>query len=132
METIAKACLGCSKEFSAYVREVQRGNGKFCSLPCFWQYNAKNRKVTLKPRVNVTCSTCEKPTELPPGRLKRSRHGVYFCSRVCKDNGQRIGGIEKIQPPHYGTRQIAEYRKMFSPDELKCIRCGYNEFGCAV
>lgn len=70
--------------------------------------------------------------ELPPGRLKRSRHGVYFCSRVCKDNGQRIGGIEKIQPPHYGTRQIAEYRKMFSPDELKCIRCGYNEFGCAV
>jgi 5-methylcytosine-specific restriction endonuclease McrA len=27
---------------------------------------------------------------------------LYFCSRKCKDDAQKIGGVQEIMPPHYG------------------------------
>lgn len=64
-----------------------------------------------------------------------SRHGIYFCSRTCKDKGQRLGGIKVIQPDHYGTGKTEHrYRERFlsSGGVLKCSRCGYDEFPCSV
>jgi hypothetical protein len=72
--------------------------------------------------VRVECALCKKATERSVSRLKRSKHGVYFCNRTCKDKGQSIeGGVASIQPEHYG-KGIHNYRNKV--DMSSCVGCG--------
>lgn len=76
----------------------------------------------------VNCSNCGKKIRKTKSRLLSSKHGVYFCSRKCKDIGQQIGGIKEIQPQHYGKTQT-NYRKIaFREYKKVCSICGYDEF----
>jgi hypothetical protein len=69
----------------------------------------------------VSCSFCSKVFGKAKSRLK-SKHGVYFCSRICKDKGQSIeGGVTAIQPDHYGNG-IHNYRSKV--DLTMCVGCG--------
>lgn len=70
--------------------------------------------------VTVECALCKKAIERSASKLKRSKHAVYFCNRMCKDRGQRIGGIQAIQPPHYGT-SLCDYRSKI--DMTRCAGC---------
>lgn len=59
--------------------------------------------------------------------LGNSVHGIYFCSRKCKDAGQTIdGGVKEIQPPHYGTASgDHRYReKNYGILISGCVDCG--------
>ena len=79
-------------------------------------------------KVTVTCTYCSKPVLKHKSKLRNSRHGVYFCNRLCKEKAQCIGGLKLIQPEHYGNGNgKASYRKRalrHFPNE--CSVCGYN------
>jgi len=57
-----------------------------------------------------------------------SVHGIYFCCRQHKDEAQRIGGIQDIMPPHYGTgTEPASYRVVATRHHPQvCVGCGYD------
>jgi len=101
-------CKQCGQEF---VRRASLHSGKrkqFCSPRCYG--------LSQRRRVKVKCQHCGKEIEKAPCRLTYSRHGVFFCSRECKDKAQSLaGGCKEIQPSHYGTgracyRSLCKYR----------------------
>lgn len=98
---------------------------KYCSRKCYY---SDNKRVV----VEVDCSYCKKQIQKSPKELKNSKSGLYFCNIKCKSNAQKIGGIREIMPQHYGTTLYIDYRSLFSPEELICIRCGYDEFESCV
>ena len=112
-------CETCSKEFIARKNRPRR----FCSLKC--------RTIENK-EPNVICANCSKRFYKNTSGKKKSKSGLFFCCRKCKDNAQCIGGIKEIMPPHYGTSKDKDYRKNFLEKDLICARCGYNEFPCGV
>ena len=113
------SCKACEEKF--LTRKDQPA--KFCSSQC---RDAGNRR-----HVEVKCSGCHVVFERQKSKLRRSKSGLYFCSRKCKDNAQKIGGVKEIMPPHYGTG-VSDYRKLFESHEMICSRCGYDEFECGV
>lgn len=129
MKTVSQECLHCKKNFEAPLKEVNRGNGRFCSIDCG---NAHKRGVRRKPD-NCSCAVCQKTFRRPPNKLKLSKSGLYFCSRKCKDLANTIGNpysLEEIWPDHFGTRSSDKsiYRKIcFSKYEKKCYQCGYDK-----
>lgn len=133
MSHILKNCLNCNSEFTAPIREINRGNGKFCCMKCSGEHNGKTRP---KPQSNVKCSFCEKMFYMNDSKKKNSKSGLYFCCRDHKDAAQRIGGIKSIMPPHYGTAQPDDnkhYRRIaFSNKPKKCERCGYDHNEAAI
>lgn len=116
-----KQCLRCGKEFLAENRRPR----DYCSNEC-----------RLAPkRLKLSCSWCGTKFERRKSQLLKSRSGLSFCSRDCKDKAQALGenSIKEIQPPHYGTGTGEwNYRTKFYEEELSCSRCGYNEFICSV
>ena len=118
---IMTCCKQCDKAFPTRISKP----AKYCSAQC-----ANKSKQT---KVTVQCSWCSQDFFRRPSRLdnKVSKSGLYFCCRKCKDEAQKLGGIEEIMPPHYGTG-TPHYRELFSEEELICARCGYDEFKSCV
>lgn len=112
---VNKKCKLCAKDFLC--RKGKKS--EFCSVNCVNTYRTD--------RVEVICSWCDKKFNKVRSTLKKSKSGLYFCSRECKDSAQKLGGIEQIMPPHYGTKPV-HYRELFCDEEMKCNRCGYDEF----
>jgi hypothetical protein len=57
MKTIKTNCLNCENEFEAAIKEINRGNGKYCSQSCSVAARVRN----LKPlELNAACSYCLK------------------------------------------------------------------------
>lgn len=119
-----RVCLNCKNEFDAPIREINRGYGKFCSLSCSSQYNAKLRKSKLLP--NTSCAYCGVNFHIPPNKLGSSKSGLHFCCREHKDLAQRIGGIKEIQPSHYG-QELSYRKKALRYLPHKCTRCDYDK-----
>jgi hypothetical protein len=93
---------------------------RFCSVKC-------SAKTQLN-RLDFTCDYCGKDFQRPASKAQRSKRGYYFCSRACKDLAQSIGGIEGIQPDHYGNG-IHNYRiRALRHNGAKCSNCGYDEY----
>lgn len=126
MTIIQQNCLNCNNFFKARSQDINRGFGKFCSRSCSTEHRVRN----IKPKTpNVKCSYCNKEFYLNSSKKKNSKSGLFFCCREHKDIAQRIGGIEAIMPPHYGTSSgLWSYRKKaleILPNE--CFICGYNK-----
>lgn len=118
--TAACANVSCNRPFQTRADQP----GRFCSQTC--------ASASRRTRVALTCCSCGTKVERPPARL-RSKKGLYFCSRACKDKGQQLAsGLTALHPPHYGSGNA--YRKTFlaSAQNLRCARCGYSEFSEAV
>lgn len=60
-----------------------------------------------------------------PSSFRKSKSGLYFCNKKCKDEAQSIGGIVDIQPSHYKNGAYAKYGEK-KKDIQSCERCGYN------
>lgn len=86
--------------------------------------------MSVNKELNCICAHCTKSFYRSPSKLRNSKSGLQFCSRVCKDTAQRIGGIKDIMPPHYGTGKIRyDYRiKALSFKEEKCERCSWSQY----
>lgn len=127
--TVEKSCAYCHNNFNAPLKEVARGNGRYCSRSCGARVRAQAlAEEKKKERVDLTCASCGAVFQRPQSAKRSSRHGVYFCSRSCKDMGQRIGGVEAIQPPHYGTGASSYRAAAIRSHGARCIRCGYSRF----
>lgn len=123
-KAIRIVCENCSKETLQRIR--RKSVGRFCSKDCASTYHGKTHSV------DVVCKWCSKQFRKRLSNLPKSKSGLYFCTRACKDEAQKLGGIKEIQPPHYGTSTIVDYRAKFDSEDLVCTRCGYNEFRCAI
>lgn len=79
-------CRFCSKIF------LKRKGGEkvFCSPKCFY--------LSIQKRIEKQCAFCSKIIFRKPNQLLRSKHGYYFCDRICKEEAQRQGNIKEIMP----------------------------------
>lgn len=113
-------CPICHRVFQPELKEVKRGNGRFCSRSC----GLKNRR---KPKIpNETCAWCSRRFYLQASHRYNSKSGLFFCCRECKDKAQCIGGLSEIMPPHYGSKE-AYRRRAFEYYAHKCDSCSYDE-----
>jgi hypothetical protein len=121
---IQKQCLACNKMFLARSSEVNRGNGRYCSIDC----GRKSRTLFKKERQhNCHCAFCNKTFYRNNTKQKASRSGLQFCNRLCKEKAQKLGGIKEIQPEHYG-KGVFDYRKFALEQKPHvCEKCGYNK-----
>lgn len=131
MSFIKKNCLQCNNLFDAPKREVNRGNGKFCSRHCARLYNSIHKP---EPTPNVSCAHCNVKFYINSTRKKKSKSELYFCCREHKDAAQCIGGIKEIMPSHYGTGapENTYRRKVFATRPKKCERCGFDKHEAAI
>lgn len=126
MKTVTKNCLNCDKEFEAPLKEIKRGNGKFCTSKCAGIYGYSKKS---KPELNVECRQCGKKFHKSKSRIEKSKSGLFFCCRKCKDTAQSLfGGITEIQPAHYNTGNGERvYRNIaFRYKDCKCERCDFD------
>jgi len=131
MEIITRNCLNCNQQFNPPAREVNRGNGKFCSLKCSAQYHGKMRP---KPQPNTECAWCHIPLYRAPARGALSKSGLHFCSDSHKNLAQSIDGLKEMHLPNYGTSARSYRDKVFKvlKKPKKCERCGYDEHEGAI
>jgi hypothetical protein len=121
---IKRTCVVCNKEFCT--RKDQPYT--CCSAEC--------KRINSIKRYKTECAWCEKEIERRPSHKTKS--GLFFCSKACKDEAQKIGGLEEIQPSHYGTGKLRsesyrkEYKRLNEVVRLTCSRCGYDEFECGI
>lgn len=109
-------CDGCGKTHAKQKRQLKTTN--YCSSSCAG--DARKRSVKM------TCDFCKSEYEVSYSHSK-SKSGLHFCSRACKDQAQHIKhGFSAMHPDHYGTN--TNYRFLaFSNHAHKCDVCGWNE-----
>lgn len=126
MTTISKPCQFCNHSFDAPLKEHNRGRHRFCSLSCAAKYRNETYWAKLQ-RPNSQCAHCGAWFYKKPSSKKNSKSGLFFCCRAHKDAGQRIGGIEEIQPSHYGTT-LQDYREIARRAYPWCCnQCQYDD-----
>lgn len=111
---IIKNCLFCYKKFKA-----RKNKQQYCNKEC-----ANNSRYRL---VTVHCAHCDASITRPLNKVKAPKTGLNFCNRECKEAAQCIGGLAKLQPPHYKDgaasykeRAIREYGNI-------CALCGITD-----
>jgi hypothetical protein len=110
-------CAHCGVRFLKPVRFCKEGQPSFCSKSC---YSTSRRK-----RVTVSCALCGKSKEIQESKYRASKNKIFFCSRACKDKGQKLeSGIPDILPDHYGTGRNTYRARCFSHHQHKCCVCG--------
>jgi hypothetical protein len=80
--------------------------------------------------IKLLCAFCKESFTRPLSKLKNSKSKIYFCSRHCKDEAQKIKNkFTDIHPSHYGTGSCKETYRRIALENLphKCNRCGYNK-----
>lgn len=131
MKTITQSCQTCKENFEAQLREVNRGNGKYCSKVCSNEGVKKKllERSALINIPNVECSYCKKMFYKNNSKKQNSRSNFHFCCREHKDLAQRIEfGLKKIQPSHYGEI-MTDYRELAKRyKKLICERCQYDKY----
>jgi HNH endonuclease len=123
---IIKPCEECGTNHQFDAKEINRGFGKFCSRRCASLNRVKN---LIPPENNVKCALCGVDFYLNDSKQKNSKSGLFFCSREHKDAAQKVGGIQAIQPSHYGTGDPENtYRRIaFAVKPKVCERCGFDQ-----
>lgn len=132
-KTIEKRCLCCDVVFTASLKEHNRGNAKYCSLKCSARTNAKMRSDSIQD--NLVCCTCGTSFSRSPSKMKNSKTGYFFCSRVCKDLAQRVGtalSIPDIQPVGYGNGATEYRERALREYGCKCQDCGYDRYPALI
>lgn len=114
---IALWCGYCGEKF--YARDKRKNRSKFCSRKCSATSNS------IRNTTETECWVCKEIFRKINSSFILAKHGIYFCSRECKDKAQRIdGGCNAIWPSHYKSGKT-NYRER-SRDRLKngCVDCG--------
>lgn len=114
-----KFCEYCEREF--LIRKDWFNETFFCSKYC--------DSLSKRKEIVVKCAWCDKDVIKKEGKLKNSKHGLYFCDRICKENAQRIGGIDEIQPHHYKDGSSSYSDRALKHYGYKCIDCNLSISG---
>ena len=116
MSAFIKNCEFCQKAFETTykLRNIRR----FCSVSC-----AVSSRTSY---TEIECALCGKKRMARTAKMK-SKSGLYFCSKECKNKAQRS---EKniIPAKHYSGTGLRSYiqiaRRNYEPI---CVSCGYKE-----
>lgn len=116
-----RICTFCGESF---FRHQSRSKKSFCSNKCSSQYRSAEAKANYP---TYTCTTCGTEFKRAKAREQNSKHGLYFCSRKCKDLGQSLAtpndDTKVLFPEHYGNA-VKGYRKQTRRlQEFKCVGC---------
>ena len=100
-KTVAKSCQECGKEFLAWQMEINRGGGKFCSIPCYNSYRAKHGVPSRHKRTWLKCSECGKDYWVHNARIRKERRygEVKFCTNKCRYSYWKKHGTPIYRPP---------------------------------
>lgn len=98
MKTI---CNKCGKKFNVKPAVIKTGNGKYCSLECYYS--------SLPPRVERNCQFCDKTFFIPPSWLKEGRG--KFCSKKCHRLSQRKEGPFKRKDGYISLKQLSNHHR---------------------
>lgn len=110
-------CQHCST--SVWVPKHRLTRTKFCSRECS---NAHKSKTVLTP-----CSLCSKETLKSGKNRKRSKTGLLFCSRKCKDTAQSLtSSFTELRPAHYGDGRHTYRKRALDALGAVCRKCGYD------
>lgn len=85
---IARPCDFCQVEYAADSKYLKRGQGRFCSISCSTKYR---HTQTPSPDPNVECALCHIKFYKKSSQRKRSKSGLYFCSKDHQIEGYRMG-----------------------------------------
>ena len=69
-------CIQCGSEFYAKPFWLKRGWGKYCSSKC--------QHEGMRTGKEIPCHICGKVTYKQEKDLKRSKSGLFFCSKSCQ------------------------------------------------
>lgn len=111
------ACKACGKIFTRRLKPIQgRMPQECCSSKC----SGKLKQI----RIPNTCQQCGNTINRKPSDFKRSKHGAYFCDRLCKEKSQSLDGkCSRIRPSHYKDGS-SEYRNRMKSELAKgCVDC---------
>lgn len=112
------SCKQCGNNFSCRESFVKRGYGFFCSKEC--------RNNSFSTKLTKSCGFCSKPVNVRPSQLKKSKSGLVFCNRLCKEKAQRLEN--KIIVVSNYKNGLSQYRTLaFRLHKNQCNRCGYNK-----
>jgi hypothetical protein len=106
-------CHWCKNEFIKRPNQ----NRKHCSIKC--------RAASQNTEVEIVCTNCQKQFKRKRRDLRSSRHGIYFCSRPCKEFAQSLRGhCNEIRPSHYGNG--CSYKNSLTDVLIAegCVDCG--------
>jgi len=107
-------CLSLFLKRTSFIKEKN-----FCSRECSFKHQ-QNRALK-------NCSYCATEFNIPISKLK-SKSGLYFCTRKCKDEAQRIeNGFTALHPDHYNTGHTKYKNKAFRTYPHECHVCKYGE-----
>lgn len=111
----ARTCETCGKTIYA----PKHVNRRFCDKNCRGQADRK--------QVEVKCAWCAADFSIPANRVGKTKSGLYFCKRECKDRAQRLDGFSELHPSHYGTGKSNAYRvRAIRTYGARCCQCGYH------
>lgn len=111
-------CDICNSDFLKRTDWLAEKN--YCSRKC--------SGVSQQTTIDLTCDMCAKVYTTKPSVLKKSKSGLTFCSRNCKDKAQSLaGGFTALQPDHYGTSTGQQrYRAIaYAVFPKKCMACSH-------
>lgn len=118
-----RPCNYCGKEFSPDIHDP----GKFCSRSCASKSRKGIPQKKRTKRIIRVCAYCSKEFQ----RIisdPESKTGFYFCSRTCKDLGQRVeSNLPGLRPKHYKDGSNYYKEIAFRTYPKKCNRCGYDK-----
>lgn len=113
-----KQCLFCGKDHYS----PKHAHRKCCSREC-------SDKLRAAKKIDLVCDNCSIAFIRTKSYLKKSKSGLRFCSRKCKDEAQRMGNHNSILRPSYYKDGRYSYREIARRAYPKvCNRCGYNEY----
>jgi hypothetical protein len=107
------SCKICTRNF--LIRNDWIGSVFYCSKFCSSQ--------SREEKIQLNCAWCKKDIQKTKSRMNNSKHGFHFCGRICKEEAQKIGGIEEIQPSHYQDGSKAYSERAFKHYGYKCVDC---------
>lgn len=108
-------CAVCGDTFYAPKHAAR----KYCGDRCF--------RISLRTGVKRKCDNCGSEFVRKPSSLLKSKSGLLFCTRRCKDEAQRMGKHNAILRPRSHKDGSRAYRAIaFRNHPLRCNRCGYE------
>lgn len=91
-------CLECKQLFPASMKEIERGNAKYCSISCVTKARNKTM-IRIGGRVTLVCSGCGSQYSVKKCRAKTTK----FCSKACKDTNNVTTGSYRTREQAFKT-----------------------------
>ena len=115
-------CLNCTKLRYVKPSHLIQGWGKYCSHSC-------QAKFTQTKGQFFKCGICKKEVWRMPKEQKKSKSGLFFCSKKCSMSWKNSTVLSRENHPNWGGG-LATYRDYMirKGGEKVCSRCGINDF----